>query len=137
MGKPLFGGAVFGLATCGSLARDPQIDNLNHPKPRACPQLSAPNVPIRWRVNAELGPYAVVVLIRENTVGRAKTTTSGQLMLFAPGMLRRQSDVVRGAAVLKYQPREAHRFAWALKIFGVSPAASCAPAAPAGRTPRP
>jgi hypothetical protein len=69
MGKPLFGGAVFGLATCGTLARDPQIDNLNHPEPRVCPQVSAPNVPIRWRVDAELGPYAVAVLIRENTVG--------------------------------------------------------------------
>jgi hypothetical protein len=34
MGKPPFGGAVFGLAARGALARDPQIDNLSHAKPR-------------------------------------------------------------------------------------------------------
>jgi hypothetical protein len=28
--EPLFSGAVFGLAACGPLARDPQIDNLSH-----------------------------------------------------------------------------------------------------------
>jgi len=34
MGKPLFGGAVFGLAARGALACDPQIDNLSHAEPR-------------------------------------------------------------------------------------------------------
>jgi hypothetical protein len=35
MGKPLFGGVVSGLAACGALSGDPQVDDLSHAKPRA------------------------------------------------------------------------------------------------------
>jgi hypothetical protein len=30
VGEPLFGGTVFGLAACGALAGDPQVDDFSH-----------------------------------------------------------------------------------------------------------
>ena len=38
MGKPLFGGVAFGLAACGALAGDPQIDDLSHIRARLLPK---------------------------------------------------------------------------------------------------
>jgi hypothetical protein len=38
MGKPLFGGVVFGLAACGALAGHPQIDDLSHIEARLLPK---------------------------------------------------------------------------------------------------
>jgi hypothetical protein len=38
MGKPLFGGVVFGLAARGALAGHPQIDDLSHIKARLLPK---------------------------------------------------------------------------------------------------
>jgi len=38
MGKPLFGGVVFGLAACGALAGDPQVDDLSHIRARLLPK---------------------------------------------------------------------------------------------------
>jgi hypothetical protein len=32
--KPLFGGAAFGLASGGALARDPEVDDLSHARAR-------------------------------------------------------------------------------------------------------
>jgi hypothetical protein len=50
MGEPLFGGLCFGLAACGALTCDPQIDDLSHAsKPQWQTQHSAPITPIRWR----------------------------------------------------------------------------------------
>src|SRR5260370_38842089 len=34
MGKPLFGGVAFGLAACGALAGDPQVDDFSHIRAR-------------------------------------------------------------------------------------------------------
>jgi hypothetical protein len=34
MGEPPFGGVMFGLAACGALSGDPQVDDLSHAKPR-------------------------------------------------------------------------------------------------------
>jgi hypothetical protein len=42
MGEPLFGGVVFGFAACGTLARDPQIDNFSHAFEPQCPVISIP-----------------------------------------------------------------------------------------------
>jgi hypothetical protein len=38
MGKPLFGGVVFGLAACDALAGHPQIDDLSHIESRLLPK---------------------------------------------------------------------------------------------------
>ena len=38
MGKPLFGGVAFGLAACGALAGDPQVDDLSHIRARLLPK---------------------------------------------------------------------------------------------------
>ncbi len=37
MGEPLFSGVVFSLAARGTLARDPQIDDLSHARARRLP----------------------------------------------------------------------------------------------------
>jgi hypothetical protein len=36
MSEPLFGGSPFGLAACGALADDPQIDDLSHVQLDCC-----------------------------------------------------------------------------------------------------
>src|SRR5436853_4240533 len=67
MSKPLFGGVALGLAACGSLASDTQIDDLSHIRARLLPkarwsaaissgQQSAPIVPIQWRDAASVQP---------------------------------------------------------------------------------
>jgi hypothetical protein len=38
MGKPLFGGVAFGLAACGALTGDPQVDDLSHIRARLLPK---------------------------------------------------------------------------------------------------
>ena len=38
VGKPLFGGVVFGFAACGALTGDPQVDDLSHIGARLLPK---------------------------------------------------------------------------------------------------
>ena len=59
VGEPLFGGAVFGLAVCGALARDPQIDDLSHAKPRCLRSAFRAKCADTVAGGAELGPYAI------------------------------------------------------------------------------
>ena len=69
MGKPLFGGVVFGLAACGALTGDPQIDNFSHAKPRCLSPAFRAKCADTVAGGRGSDPYAVVVMIWENTVG--------------------------------------------------------------------
>jgi hypothetical protein len=58
MREPLFGGVAFGLAACGALSGDPQIDDLSHASALVSPtpSISAPITPIRWRYPVRVRP---------------------------------------------------------------------------------
>jgi hypothetical protein len=98
VGEPLLGGAVFGLAACGALACDPQVDDFSHAKPQWWIQLfcakCADTVALRTAMcSVHCCQNAVVAVNWKPTVGCTKITNVIDFVLRGPTQVKMNGNI--------------------------------------------